>query len=493
MSDVTISEMSQTKSLLSSAIGERKKRGYDGLAMSNKLGGILNCLNQPKVDKTSGADIAVGNKMFDDNLERVVTRKGSVNSGWLGMWKPPMQNPFNMYGTLPSKTRCRDKRKAFSVPPLEDPSDSLRRTTSEISGIIEASKLTKMYGDPTVPPIDVHERRMHMPPSIEMQRISTILSDPKSSRSSYTSSTARSTIDSFRFSDPFDECVIANERAQSCKSLERLLNNLYKITQNGFLSGSLPENPWTNKDHVDAEFIAATLARRRQDNPCLRLMNDLEAIVTLPTRHRRSKDPATLSTMRTARHCNDIMLTCMDTVRGPTGGLDCQRSVRGRLSIPRPLSSNIRQPDFQLTCEEHWLIWNASTETAKATIRRSGIVKRPVVYELNDTFMLTDVNDYASIMTRFGRITYSPKFKDEEYMYRFIIIPKEAQEAVETLSRTSPRQGRLTHTQLSSIPGKRYLTECEVVSQLGIQMSPGWEHFMYFKNGQKELVLRKRL
>ncbi|GBE62358.1 cyclin-dependent kinase regulatory subunit [Babesia ovata] len=486
--------MNTTKTLRSTNYKERKKRSHDGAAAAAGTGILLEGLRKHKLDIGGGSADALCDPLLKNGNKRVVIKPGSIKNDWLGLWKAPLRNPFNMYGTLPSQIMSRDKRKTFSYPPLTDGSGE-STDAMEIGDCIDSIKISSVAGEDAVAAACKDGTdRLPVTGSLDVNRISTMLSEPKSSRSSITASTARSTIDSFRYSDSFDDLVPEGEVGPSSSShLEVLLNNLYVTTGNGFLSGSLPENPWKNKNQVDADFIAVSLARKRHSNPGLLLFHDLEAIVSAPSRYCRCG-------FSHLPHHSVACSLCVGAISNRYGSVSPSNTSHGlkspRLSSPalrNTPSNDSRAANYKISSEEELLLWSASTDSARATICRSGVIQRPVKFDVNDDFMVTDADDYAALQTRFGRIIYSPKFKDQHYMYRFVVLTKEAQEAVEALSRTLPNNGKLPCSYVPSMGGKRYLTEFEIVRQLGIQMSPGWEHFMYFKNSQKELVLRKRL
>ncbi|CDR97566.1 hypothetical protein, conserved [Babesia bigemina] len=486
--------MNTAKTLRTSNFKERKKRNHDGSATSAVAGILLGGLRKHKIGLGDDSSGALCDPLLKNGNKRVVIKAGSIKNDWLGLWKAPLRNPFNMYGTVPSQIMLRDKRKTFSFPPLTDGSGESTDAV-DIRECIDSIKISSVAGEDAVAGVckDVADR-LPVTGSLDVNRISTILSEPKSSRSSVTASTARSTIDSFRYSDSFDDLVPEGSAGPSSSShLEVLLNNLYITTGNGFLSGSLPENPWKNKNQVDADFIAVSLARRRHSNPALLLFHDLEAIVSAPSRFCRCGFPH-------LPHHSVACSLCTGATSDRFGSVSANSISHGttspRLSSPalrNNQSHDARASNHKIPSEEEMLLWSASTDSARATIRRAGVIQRPVKFDVNDDFMVTDADDYAALQTRFGRIIYSPKFKDQHYMYRFVVLTKEAQEAVEALSRTLPNNGKLPCSYIPSMGGKRFLTEFEIVRQLGIQMSPGWEHFMYFKNTQKELVLRKRL
>ncbi|ORM40565.1 uncharacterized protein BXIN_2052 [Babesia sp. Xinjiang] len=473
------------QTLLSSTYRERDKLNNEG--SNADVGSILTGMRKHRLDRDGDGVGLRCNPLLKNGNKRVVIKADSIKSEWLGLWKGPLRNPFNMYGTLPSRMKSRDKRKTYSVPPLIDISTDLKVSTimPRPVGTSNAAETSADHGVGNIC-VDLVGACARMPVMSEVQRINTILSEPKSDRSSITVSTGRSTVDSFRYSESFNELVAGGSGSSSSSvRAKTLLNNLYVMTRNGFLSGALPEHPWKSKHQVDADFIAVSLARKGDSNPGLLLFHDLEAIVSAPPRYRNSGE----AYVRSAWQSYDSSL---GTWEMRLGGFGVRNKVHKNINSTAD-ALKVDAQEFKVSSEEEMLIWNASTDLARATMRRSGIVQRPVKFDMNDDFMVTDADDYAVLQTRFGRIIYSPKFKDEQYMYRFVVLTKEAQEAVDALSRTLPNSGRLQGTYAPSSGPRRYLSEFEIVRQLGIQMSPGWEHFMYFKNSHKELVLRKRL
>ncbi|GFE53955.1 cyclin-dependent kinase regulatory subunit [Babesia ovis] len=472
----------QTQRVLPAAYREHTTLKDEG--GTSEEDGLMTGLRKHKLDRDNDGFGLHCDPLLKNGNKRVVIKSDSLKSEWLGLWKAPLRNPFNMYGTIPSRMRARDKRKTYSVPPLVDmASDSKLETILRRSiGSNISPEGTSNTGVGTIS-MDLGSacERAHV--ISDVQRVNTILSEPKSARSSISISTARSTVDSFRYSESFEDIVSVPPEPTSTEARAKaLLNNLYSATRNGFLSGALPENPWKNKHQVDADFIAVSLARKGDYNPGLLLFHDLEAIVSAPIKYRNLEDSYSFhSTGYSQAHGTKGL-------GDPVVRRQMLRDVKSRSD-----SKSKKDEGFEFTSEDDVLIWNASTDVARDTMRRSGLIKRPVKYDMNDDFMVTDADDYAVLQTRFGRIIYSPKFKDERYMYRFVVLTKEAQQAVDALSRTLPNSNRKPGSYAPPPGPKRFLTEFEIVRQLGIQMSPGWEHFMYFKNTNKELVLRKRL
>ncbi|EDO07106.1 Cyclin-dependent kinase regulatory subunit family protein [Babesia bovis T2Bo] len=472
----------QTRGVLTAARREQQIHIAETLPADDD--GLLAGLKKHKVDTENDSLGLHCNPLFKNGNKRVVIKSDSLKSDWLGLWKVPVNNPFNMYGTIPSRMKTRDKRKTYSVPPLVDiVSDTKLEECLRRSMQTKLSPETQMnVGSGTNNMnLDSTESRLS-----NVQRINTILSESRSLKSALSISTARSTVDSLRYSESFEDMIPeAVGPTPTEMRLTTLLNNLYLTTRNGFLSGALPENPGKDKHHVDADFIAVSLARKAGSNPGLILFHELESIVSAPTRYRSYRDSYSSKkwdqTDYSIKSDNEVLVD--NAVRKQRR--DSQKSIKK--------SPTNQTQEFVFTEERDLLLWNASTDIARETMKRSGIAPRPVTYDLNDDFMVTDADDYAVLQTRFGKIIYSPKFKDDKYMYRFVLLTKEAQEAVEALSRTLPNASRHQGNYITSHGPKRYLTEFEIVRQLGIQMSPGWEHFMYFKELNKELVLRKRL
>ncbi|BAM41317.1 conserved hypothetical protein [Theileria orientalis strain Shintoku] len=177
-----------------------------------------------------------------------------------------------------------------------------------------------------------------------------------------------------------------------------------------------------------------------------------------------------------------------------------QRESNKRKRPTRFFSSGVSQLDLQdlslegsparqrsgQTLEDN--LYDISTSSAKRALRKLDTSRKLVTsYNAYDEFMLADSEDYAFIETRFGRILYSPKIQDDKYMYRFIVLSNEAQNVVEMLSRCSKTGAGGTYNY------KRLLSESQIMHDLGIRMSGGWTHYFYFKNGHKELILRKAI
>ncbi|GIX65528.1 cyclin-dependent kinase, putative [Babesia caballi] len=482
--------MNPTPRLLSTTDRGRAKRHNDGSGTLNGLNG----LRKHRLDRTTEDVGMLCNPLRKNYNKRLVVRSSGLKGDWLGLWKAPLRNPFNMYGTLPSRLRCRDNRKAFSVPPLTN-AVGIMENDGGLVASMNSSKVTLNSTSDSVDEssVDYHEEHVRIPGSLEVQRTNTMLSDPKSSRSSMTASTTRSTIDSFRYSGSFDT-MVEDDRDKQASSpyVETLMNKLFAITRNGFLSGALSDDPWKDDDELDADFFAVSLARKRNFNPGLRLFHDLEAIVSAPSRYRSMGEPCSAHVARS--DSVDGLLPSMRSggVLGRASPMECV-SPLACLS-PRRNSDFLRHSiNDSETSEEEKLLWALSTDSACDIIRRVGLAQRPVKYDMNDDFMLTDADEYMFVDTKLGRVTYSPKFMDDRYMYRFVVLDKAAQDKVEALLHALPDNSDSKNSYISARGEKRYLTEHEIIRKLGIQMSPGWEHFMYFKNSHKEIVLRKRL
>ncbi|XP_954801.1 uncharacterized protein TA03930 [Theileria annulata] len=96
----------------------------------------------------------------------------------------------------------------------------------------------------------------------------------------------------------------------------------------------------------------------------------------------------------------------------------------------------------------------------------------------NNNIITMSVSDYSYKSTPFGDVYYSPRFQDEKYIYRYVILTKGVRNEAYRLLKQS----------------KSYLlTEHQIIRELCIDLSPGWEHFMLFKNRLDELILRRKL
>ncbi|KAK2195096.1 bifunctional Cyclin-dependent kinase [Babesia duncani] len=247
-----------------------------------------------------------------------------------------------------------------------------------------------------------------------------------------------------------------------CFSSVRILQRLYTCTKNPYFcsreNAELEREKWDKPSEIGDEFVMQAILAGGESHLCSDLFYDLEYIANktfLPSQSYqkpKSKFPR--------------------LVHSPT-------IVTSRFSS-------------QLS-EEDKLVFKVSTESAKAAMRKVGLVSSSLnkPYDMNDDFMLTDAEDYAILTTKYGRVIYSPKMQDDKYMYRFVILTKDAQEAVEALANIQPKQQRTNKMQKTA--NKRLLSEYEIIRELGIQMSPGWQHFMYFKNQQREIILRRPL
>lgn len=258
-----------------------------------------------------------------------------------------------------------------------------------------------------------------------------------------------------------DQTSARTTNSSSRDSLESFLNLqefLYSRTKNPFFTTKdavLPislRQAWQNRQNVTPEFVATAIKEVDESHTCGNLLYDLECIV--------------LRNDNTGRYSVNLFPP------RKTYKVDyVDKRNTGCLSITTfPMSNEDR------------LVFRASSDSARAMMKRIGSNRISTPYDTNDDFMLTDAEDYAVLNTRFGRIVYSPKFQDENYMYRFVILTREAQEALEVIAKNKNRNYTT-----------RFLTEYEIIREMGIQMSAGWEHFMYFKNQCREVILRKPL
>ncbi|KAL8274110.1 hypothetical protein Esti_001952 [Eimeria stiedai] len=96
--------------------------------------------------------------------------------------------------------------------------------------------------------------------------------------------------------------------------------------------------------------------------------------------------------------------------------------------------------------------------------------------EINCELINVDIRSYPWKNTPFGDVYYSPRYNDDRYTYRHVILTNGVRKEAERVSATVP--GGL-------------LTQEVFVHYLGIVLSNGWSHFMLFNKQLKELILRR--
>ncbi|KAL8436725.1 hypothetical protein Efla_002157 [Eimeria flavescens] len=96
--------------------------------------------------------------------------------------------------------------------------------------------------------------------------------------------------------------------------------------------------------------------------------------------------------------------------------------------------------------------------------------------EINCELINVDIRSYPWKNTPFGDVYYSPRYTDDRYTYRHVILTNGVRKEAERVAATVP--GGL-------------LTEEVFVHYLGIVLSSGWSHFMLFNKQYKELILRR--
>lgn len=94
----------------------------------------------------------------------------------------------------------------------------------------------------------------------------------------------------------------------------------------------------------------------------------------------------------------------------------------------------------------------------------------------NFEIITTPIKDYAYKTTKYGEVYYSPRYQDDKYIYRYVLLSRRVKKEAYRLSKMQP----------SSL-----LTDEQIVRHLGIDLSPGWEHFMIYRNKLDELILRR--
>ncbi|XP_026190284.1 uncharacterized protein LOC34623253 [Cyclospora cayetanensis] len=96
--------------------------------------------------------------------------------------------------------------------------------------------------------------------------------------------------------------------------------------------------------------------------------------------------------------------------------------------------------------------------------------------EINCELINVDIRSYPWKNTPFGDVYYSPRYSDDRYVYRHVLLTNGVRKEAERVAATVP--GGL-------------LTEEVFVHYLGIVLSSGWSHFMLFNKQFKELILRR--
>ncbi|GBE61322.1 cyclin-dependent kinase regulatory subunit [Babesia ovata] len=119
---------------------------------------------------------------------------------------------------------------------------------------------------------------------------------------------------------------------------------------------------------------------------------------------------------------------------------------------------------IQRTLDE-WRLSAAATPTYE-------VHKNISNYEISTT----NLGDYPYKSTPFGDVYYSPRYSDHKYTYRFVILTKGVRNEAHRILKNC---------------GAHFLTEAQIIHQLGIDLSPGWEHFMVYRNRLDELILRR--
>ncbi|KAF8820386.1 cyclin-dependent kinase regulatory subunit protein [Cardiosporidium cionae] len=97
---------------------------------------------------------------------------------------------------------------------------------------------------------------------------------------------------------------------------------------------------------------------------------------------------------------------------------------------------------------------------------------------VNCEFIKSEIKQYPNKFTQYGEVNYSPRYRDDRYIYRHVILTYDVRRMAENLANRSP---------------DGLLTEEQFIHVLGIDLSPGWEHFMRFKGRLRELILRRPL
>ncbi|KEP61449.1 UNVERIFIED_CONTAM: cyclin-dependent kinase regulatory subunit protein [Hammondia hammondi] len=97
--------------------------------------------------------------------------------------------------------------------------------------------------------------------------------------------------------------------------------------------------------------------------------------------------------------------------------------------------------------------------------------------KINCSFVRGDLRMYPKKLTQFGEVHYSPRYEDDRYVYRHVLLSSGVRKAAEEMAKHHSKTG--------------FLSEEQFIYQLGIDLSPGWQHFMRFKGRLRELILRR--
>ncbi|CDJ49272.1 cyclin-dependent kinase, putative [Eimeria brunetti] len=103
-------------------------------------------------------------------------------------------------------------------------------------------------------------------------------------------------------------------------------------------------------------------------------------------------------------------------------------------------------------------------------------VDKQLLEQMNDEFIRSDISRYPVKNTPAGIVFYSPRYTDDRFIYRHVLLSAGVKKAAEEIANAA-----------KSV----FLTEGQFIYQLGIHLSPGWEHFMIFKGEMRELILRR--
>ncbi|CDI86893.1 cyclin-dependent kinase, putative [Eimeria praecox] len=103
-------------------------------------------------------------------------------------------------------------------------------------------------------------------------------------------------------------------------------------------------------------------------------------------------------------------------------------------------------------------------------------VDKQLLEQMNDEFIRSDISRYPVKNTPSGIVFYSPRYSDDRFIYRHVLLSAGVKKAAEEIANATK---------------SAFLTEGQFIYQLGIHLSPGWEHFMVFKGEMRELILRR--
>lgn len=514
----------------------------DHLNLQKKIDKIDNSIKSMNNSLISSKNSFLGGKnLINSKLSSKCLLKGLGNTferNYHDFKKAPVKNPFSLYGLKLDTHKVNPRRKTNSAPPLidfDDPSQEYNLHSSENNKVnreISQFKSDSMQTDNNYGKSGLESESAYKKTSLESSR---------SSRTDYIDTARQSKSDLVDTSRTYKSDSIHIDTIAPYKygyeskgkigiefnPVNEVIDRLYSRTNNVFFVKSRKHLSSMRESTLNPNYDSTTSKSRAletilKNNPgqiCEDLFERLEAIVSSDSgdhieadiigynnthRDKRVDRGGSISRRSTTDQFSnfDVYIENFQSNSISFRNYQDGNNIKGSYPINQLHHStgsgvnDYEEIRLDMTPNKYLgvsddAILKVSTDSAyRAMVKIKNDRKALKPYDMNDDFMITDSEEYAVLNTAFGHIIYSPKFQDDKYMYRFMVLTNEAQRQVEKLSKTSPKNG--FNIGLSA-GGKRLLTYHEIVHTLGIKMSPGWHHFLYFKNTQKELILRKPL